>query len=224
MIRVLIADDHEIVRKGLRLTITGESDLELVGEARDGRQAVALARATNPDVVLMDIRMPEMDGIQATAAIHQQLPACAVIILTSFGDDPELFAALHAGASGYLLKDISGDELVAAIRGAAAGKPQLHPQIARRLMQQAPAPPDPFADLTPRETDVLRLLARGLSNREIASTLVVSENTVKGYVSTILSKLNLPDRTQAALLAVRYGLVGTEELPRIPDERGNTDL
>ncbi len=212
-IRVLIADDHEIVRQGLRMTIEGENDLELVGEAANGRQAVIRAGILQPDVVIMDVRMPEMDGIAATAEIHAAHPQIAVLILTSFGDDPELFAALKAGASGYLLKDINGDDLVQAIRGAAAGKPQLHPQIAQRLMQTMPKPEDPFDALTPREVEVLRCLARGLSNKETASELVVSENTVKGYVSAILSKLHLQDRTQAALLAVRYGLVKPGDLP-----------
>lgn len=216
MTRVLIIDDHEIVRKGLRMTIQGESDLEFVGEGANGAEALILADSTHPDVILMDVKMPQMDGIRATKTIHAAHPEIAILILSSFGDDPELFSALQAGASGYLLKDISGDELAAAIRGAASGKPQLHPQIARRLMQRMPAPNNPLAELTPREEDVLRCLARGMNNKAIANELVVAETTIKGYVSTILGKLHLNDRTQAALLAVRYGLVVSDDLPDIP--------
>ncbi|MBC8333138.1 MAG: response regulator transcription factor [Anaerolineae bacterium] len=216
MIRVLIIDDHEIVRKGLRMTIQGESDLEFVGEGANGNEAIQLAESAQPDVILMDVKMPEIDGIQAAGAIHAAHPDIAILVLSSFGDDPELFAALQAGASGYLLKDISGDDLVKAIRGAATGKPQLHPKIARRLMQRMPAPENPLDALTAREADVLRCLARGMSNKEIAEELVVAETTVKGYVSTILGKLHLSDRTQAALLAVRYGLIEVDDLPDIP--------
>lgn len=216
MIRVIIIDDHEIVRKGLRMTIQGEDDLELAGEGCNGQQAIELANSVRPDVILMDVRMPDVDGIQATQVIRKTHPDIAILMLSSFGDDPELFAALKAGASGYLLKDMGGDELVAAVRGAASGDPQLHPRIARRLMQKMPAPNDPFAELTPREEDVLRCLARGLSNKEIADELVVAETTIKGYVSTILSKLHISDRTQAALLAVRYGLVDPNDLPDVP--------
>lgn len=216
MIKVIIIDDHEIVRKGLRMTIQGEADLELVGEGCNGQEAIELASRLQPDVLLMDVKMPEVDGIQATQAIHKAHPEIAILMLSSFGDDPELFAALKAGASGYLLKDIGGDELVEAVRGAASGDPQLHPKIARRLMHTMPAPDDPFAELTPREEDVLRCLARGMSNKEIADELVVAETTIKGYVSTILSKLHISDRTQAALLAVRYGLVDPGDLPEVP--------
>ncbi len=216
MIKVIVIDDHEIVRKGLRMTIQAEADLELVGEGCNGQEAIDLAGSVNPDVILMDVKMPEVDGIQATQAIHSTHPNIAILMLSSFGDDPELFAALKAGANGYLLKDIGGDELVKAVRGAASGDPQLHPKIARRLMKKMPAPDDPFADLTPREEDVLRCLARGMSNKEIADELVVADTTIKGYVSTILSKLHISDRTQAALLAVRYGLVDPDDLPDLP--------
>ena len=213
---LIIVDDHEIVRKGLRMTIEGESDLVLLGEASNGKEAISVAKSLQPDVMLMDVKMPELDGIQAAEEIHKSNPEIKIIILTSFGDDPELFAALQAGVSGYLLKSISGDDLLNAIRGAALGKPQLHPKIAQRLMQQMPAPSNPFNDLTPREKDVLRCIARGMSNKEIAAELVVAETTVKGYVSIILSKLHIADRTQAALLAVRYGLVDSKDLPEIP--------
>ena len=213
VIRVLIADDHEIVRRGLRMTIQGESDMLLVGEAVDGRQAVELALRLHPDVVLMDIQMPGVDGIQAAAELRRSLPGAAVVMLTSFTGDAQLHAALQAGADGYLLKDISGDDLAAAVRSARRGQPVLHPEIARRLMQQMPLPADPFASLTERERQVLQLIARGLSNKEIGGQLFLTEVTVKGYVSALLAKLGVADRTQAALLAVRYGLVNPDDLP-----------
>ncbi len=207
IINLVIADDHEIVLRGLRLTIEGEDDMRLLGEARTGREALALVESARPDVVLLDLQMPEMDGIEAAAAIRQAYPNLPILILTSYGADAQIYQALQAGASGYLLKDISGDELVDAIRRAVRGEPQLHPAVARRLMAAMPAPADPFGELTPRELDVLKLLAHGMSNKEIALALSLTEVTVKGYVSTLLSKLGVSDRTQAALLAVRYGLV-----------------
>jgi len=213
MIQVLIADDHELVRRGLRQTIAAEADMQLAGEARTGREAVELAAATRPDVALLDVQMPVLDGIAAAAEIHAAQPGVAVVMLTSFGSDAQLHAALRAGVTGYLLKDISGDELVAAIRGAAAGQPQMHPTILRRLMAQMPAPADPLAALSDREREVLCLIAGGLSNKEIGAALALAEVTVKGYVSTMLSKLGVLDRTQAALLAVRYGLVSLNDLP-----------
>jgi len=215
MIRILIADDHELVRRGLRQTIAAETDMQLVGEARTGQEAVDLAAATRPDVALLDVQMPALDGIAAAVAIHAAQPDVAVVMLTSFGSDAQLHAALRAGVSGYLLKDISGDELVAAIRGAAAGRPQMHPTILRRLMAQMPAPADPLAELSDREREVLRLIAGGLSNKEIGAALALAEVTVKGYVSTILSKLGVLDRTQAALLAVRYGMISLDDLPGV---------
>jgi len=214
-IRIVLADDHEIVRRGLRMTIQGEADMQLVGEAETGRQAVELAAKTHPDVLLLDIQMPDMDGIQAAQAIHAAQPEVAILVLTSFRDDAQLYAALRVGVNGYLLKDIDGDSLVQAIRGAARGQPQLHPDVARRLMERMPGPVDPFADLTPRERDVLLLLARGRSNKEIGVALTLTEVTVKGYVSAILNKLHVEDRTQAALLAVRYGFISQDELPEI---------
>lgn len=213
VIRVAVADDHEIVLRGLRLTIQVEKDMQLVGEARSGREAIELIEKTLPDVLLLDIQMPEMDGIQAAEAIRNAFPRVAILVLTSFRDDARLYAALRAGVCGYLLKDIDGDSLVTAIRGAARGEPQLHPEVARRLMERMPAPVDPFAALTPREREVLMLLARGHSNKEIGLALSLTEVTVKGYVSAVLGKLNVADRTQAALLAVRYGLITDEDLP-----------
>lgn len=219
MISVILADDHEVVRRGLRMTIAGEADMRLLGEARNGREAVALAAETCPRVALLDVQMPEMDGVAAAAAIHAAQPEIAILMLTSFSGDTQLHAALRAGANGYLLKDMSGDALVAAIRGAARGEPQLHPTVARRLMNLAPAPNDPLAALTSREREVLRLLGRGMSNKEIGAALTLTEMTVKGYVSDILGKLQIADRTQAALLAVRYGLIDPNDLPDVPDSR-----
>lgn len=193
------------------MTIMGEPDMRLLGEASDGREAIDLVATTQPDVLLLDIQMPDMDGIAAAQALHLTHPQLIILMLTSFTDDAKLYSALRAGASGYLLKEMSGDDLVAAIRGAARGLPQLHPNIARRLMDRIAPPSDPLTQLTQREQSVLRLIARGLSNKEIGAALDLTEQTVKGYVRDILSKLGVADRTQAALLAVRFGLVQADE-------------
>lgn len=214
-ITIVIADDHEMVRRGLRMTIAAEPDLVLLGEATTGREAVQLVAQLQPALVLLDVQMPDMDGVAAAQAIRQAHPSIAVVMLTSFAEDAQLYAALDAGVIGYLLKDINGDDLVEAIRGAVRGEPQLHPSIALRLMRRRPTTGDPFADLTERERDVLKTLARGFSNKEIAQALFLTETTVKGYVSTVLSKLGVSDRTQAALIAVRHGLVKMEELPDV---------
>jgi two-component system, NarL family, response regulator LiaR len=207
-IRVLIVDDHGVVREGLRAYLELESDIEVVGEARDGQEGVRRAQELQPDVVLMDLVMPNMDGVDATARIKQDYPETHVIILTSFLDDDRVVPAIRAGATSYLLKDVAAGDLARAIRGARAGQAQLHPEVARRLMQQVTSPrkADAAAQLTEREREVLSLLAEGRSNKEIARSLVVSERTVKGHVSNILGKLGLQDRTQAALYAVRHGL------------------
>jgi DNA-binding NarL/FixJ family response regulator len=209
-IRVLIADDHEVVRRGLALTLEAEPDLVVIGEAASGEEALALASATRPDVVLLDIQMPGMDGIAVATALRA-VHKTAVLILSSFNDDARVYAAMRAGVQGYLLKEMSGAALVAAVRGAARGEPQLHPKIARRLMERAAPPDDPLAQLSHRELDVLRLMAGGRSNKEIGLALDLTENTVKTYVREILGKLDVVDRTQAALLAVRYGLVRPDE-------------
>ena len=206
-IGVIIADDHEVVRHGLRLLLSGKADIRLLGEAHNGREAIRLVAAMSPQVALIDLQMPEGDGVEVTSVITKDYPATAVVILTSFSDDSRLYAALRAGAMGYLLKDIAGDTLVQAIRGAARGEPQLHPAIARRLMQQAAPPSDPLGELTERETAVLRLIGQGLSNKEIAAMLGLATETIKRHVSDILAKLQVADRTQAALVAVRYGLI-----------------
>lgn len=214
-ITIVIADDHEMVRRGLRMTIAAEPDLVLLGEATTGCEAVQLVTQLQPALVLLDVQMPDMDGVAAAKTIRQTHPATAVVMLTSFAEDAQLYAALDAGVIGYLLKDISGDDLVEAIRGAVRGEPQLHPSIALRLMRHRSTTGDPFADLTERERDVLKTLARGYSNKEIAQALFLTETTVKGYVSTVLSKLGVSDRTQAALIAVRHGLVKLAELPDV---------
>ncbi|HEY3063757.1 MAG TPA: response regulator transcription factor [Chloroflexota bacterium] len=207
-IRVLIVDDHGVVREGLRAYLELEPDIQVVGEARDGLDAVRRASELHPDVVLMDLVMPNMDGVAATTRIKEAQPSTHVIVLTSFLDDDRVVPAIKAGATSYLLKDVAAADLARAIRAARAGQAQLHPEVARRLMQQVTAPrkPDASAQLTDREREVLRLLADGRSNKEIARSLVVSERTVKGHVSNILGKLGLQDRTQAALYAVRHGL------------------
>lgn len=206
-IRLLIADDHVIVREGLRMFLT-EEDIEVVGEAANGVEAVALAAALKPDVVLMDLVMPELDGIQATQRIREVSPDTRILILTSFADDRNVHEAIRAGALGYLLKDVLKPELLRAIQAALQNRPTLHPEAQRLLMRQvaSPADPSPLQDLTERERDVLRLIAQGRSNKEIAAALHLTEGTVKGYVSAILVKLHVADRTQAALCAVRHGL------------------
>ena len=209
MIRVMIVDDHAIVRKGIRALLTESGGFDIVAEAVDGHEAVRLAQETQPDVILMDLLMPGMDGIEATQRITTQRPNAAVLVLTSFAADNKLFPAIKAGALGYLLKDSSPEELVRAIHQVHRGEPALHPTIARKLLQEIARPPDlqPAPDaLTEREMAVLQLIAQGLSNQEIADTLMVSEPTVRAHVSRILGKLHLASRTQAALYAVRTGL------------------
>jgi NarL family two-component system response regulator LiaR len=218
-IRVLIVDDHAMVRQGLRtfleLQDTSALPIEVIGEAANGLDAVNLAKRTQPDIVLLDLVMPEMDGIQATSKVIDCSPNTRVIILTSFGEEDKILPAIRAGAQGYLLKDIPPSELVQAVREAYQGKVQLHPEIAKKLMSLAAAKEQPKTsrattdsenDLTEREQDVLQLIADGMNNREIAEKLVISEKTVKTHVSNILNKLHLDDRTQAAIYALRHGL------------------
>jgi DNA-binding NarL/FixJ family response regulator len=214
-IRVLVVDDHAIVRQGLCLFIEVQEDMEIVGEGTNGVEAVELARRTQPDIVLLDLVMPEMDGIQATSRIIEHSPNSRVIILTSFGEEDKVLPAIRAGAQGYLLKDIAPNELVKAVRDAHRGDVQLHPEIARKLMSAVATGEMPaesrtstgaFDELTEREREVLGLIADGLNNRQIAEKLFISQKTVKTHVSGILSKLGLADRTQAAIYALRHGL------------------
>jgi NarL family two-component system response regulator LiaR len=223
VIRVLIVDDHAIVRKGIRALLAEAGGFEVVAEADNGQAAVLRAQECSPDVVLMDLLMPGMDGIEATHQITSRQPGARILVLTSFAADNKVFPAIKAGASGYLLKDSTPDELVRAIRQVHRGEPSLHPAIARKLLQEIAHPggkgeatsplPAPEA-LTAREMTVLRLIAQGLSNQEIADQISVSEPTVRAHVSRILGKLHLASRTQAALYAVREGLAdetSTEE-------------
>ncbi len=208
-IRVIIADDHPVVRQGLRGFLDTIDDVEVVAEAEDGEQAVALAGEHVPDVILMDLLMPGMNGVEAIAKIVEFSPATKIIVLTSYTEDEYLFPAMQAGALGYLVKDTAPEELVSAIRAAARGHATLHPTVAARLIRGMgrTEEDDLLEDLSERELDVIRLVARGLSNREIANELCIAEGTVKSHVSNILSKLHLVHRTQAALYALRTKLV-----------------
>ena len=223
-ITVLIVDDHQIVRQGLRTFLELQDDVAVVGEAADGATAVQMARRLAPDVVLMDLVMPELDGIAATRQIVELNGGANVIVLTSFAGDDQVFPAIEAGAVGYLLKDVSPVDLIAAVRAAHRGEPSLHPAVARRLMAatrssgapnapaaqaQAPAAQRP-GDLTERELEVVRLVARGQTNREIAKALWISEKTVKSHVSHIFTKLGLSDRTQLAIHAIKSGLASED--------------
>jgi len=220
-IRVLLVDDHAVVRQGLRLFIEMQNDMEVAGEGSNGFEALELASRLKPDVILLDLLMPQMGGVEATRQILEGNPHARILILTSFGEDDKVFPAIRAGAQGYLLKDIQPRDLVQAIRETHQGKAQLHPDIARRLMTavsgdspiKEPPPaalPAELRELTERERDVLDLIARGLTNREIAEKMVISEKTVKTHVSNLLDKLGLEDRTRAAIWALKHGL-GAED-------------
>jgi DNA-binding NarL/FixJ family response regulator len=212
-IRILIADDHSVVRQGLHMFLALDPELEIIGEATNGLEAVNQARKLRPDVILMDLIMPQMDGIAATEIIRHELPEVEVIALTSVLEDSAVVGAVKAGAIGYLLKDTQANELCKAIKAAAAGQVQLSPQAAARLMREVRAPENPQA-LTDRETGVLSLLANGKANKEIALQLHISETTVKTHVSNILTKLGVPSRTQAALYAVRIGLASLPQIEK----------
>jgi NarL family two-component system response regulator LiaR len=217
-IKILIADDHFVVRKGLRALFDAKPGFEVVAEAEDGAQAVAVARSERPDVILMDLVMPRLNGIEAIQAIKDEDPEARILVLTSFSDDDNVFAAIKSGALGYLLKDSEPEELLQAIDAVFRGEASLHPTIALKLMRELNAPPEqpPTEDpLTLRETAVLRLIAQGLSNQEIAEQLVISERTVGTHVSNILGKLHLANRTQAALFALREGLASLDDNPDV---------
>ncbi|HET7677234.1 MAG TPA: response regulator transcription factor [Candidatus Limnocylindrales bacterium] len=210
-IRVLLVDDHRVVRTGLRTFFELLDDIEVVGEAADGSEAVAMARRLQPHVMLMDLLMPRMDGLTAIARIKAESPAIEIVTMTSFLEEEKITAALEAGASGYVLKDAEADEVAAAVRAAYHGEVHLDPAVARLLAERLrarPAASDPVEPLTERERDVMRLLGRGLSNKEIGAALSITERTARTYVSNILGKLGLESRTQAALYAVEHGLTG----------------
>ena len=211
-IRILLVDDHAIVREGLRTMLVEEPGLEVAAEAATGAEAVALAASLRPDVVLMDVVMPDGDGIQALRQIRQANPQSRVLMLTSFVDEQKVREAIQAGATGYLLKDVLKAELLRAIRAAARDEPTLHPEAQRQLIRQVLHPQEPslLDALTARESQVLRRIAQGCSNKEIAAILGLTEGTVKGYVSAILVKIGAADRTQAALMAVKAGILGED--------------
>lgn len=209
MIRILLIDDQHLIRQGLKTLLELEADLQVVGEGENGQMAIDLVASLQPDVVLMDIRMPVMDGVAATREINQQFPGTKVLVLTTFDDDQYVAEALRCGAMGYLLKDTPSEELAVAIRSVERGYTQLGPGLVEKIMAQlpiaapptAPSPPSSWDELTPREQEVLRLIAKGANNREIAQLLYISEGTVKNHVTNILNRLNLRDRTQAAIFA-----------------------
>ena len=212
-IKVLLVDDHSVVRQGLRMFLGLDPEIEVVGEGGDGAEGLRLAHELRPDVVVMDLLMPVMDGITAIGHLRRELPDTEVIALTSVLEDDKVIGAVRAGAIGYLLKDTRAEELIRAIKGAAVGQAQLSRAAAERLMREVRAPDSPET-LTERETDVLRLLATGQSNKEIARNLGVNESTIKSHVSSILAKLGVQGRTQAALHAARIGLVPTSALDK----------
>lgn len=213
MIRVVLADDHAVVRQGLRFMLEQRSDIQVVGECEDGARAIALVTELLPDVALLDLLMPTMDGVAATREIKRLAPSTQIIILTSYHEDEHIFSAIKAGALSYLLKDSSPRELIDAVRAAARGESKLHPAVATRVLYEMRQRQDaPLDDLTPRELEVLIQIARGRSNHEIARDLVISEPTVRTHVANILTKLHLADRTQAAIFALKQHLVPLKDV------------
>jgi len=212
-IRILIADDHTVVRRGIKALLNTESDLEVIGEAANGEQAVTKALTLNPDIILMDLSMPRKDGVQAITEIRQETPDAKILVLTSFSEDKRIIAAIEAGALGYLLKDSSPQELVQAVHTVYRGESSLHPSVAHKLINRLHGHPadQQTEPLTARELKVLRLIAEGLSNHNIAKKLFISEPTVRTHVSNILRKLSLDNRTQAALYALREGLASLKD-------------
>jgi NarL family two-component system response regulator LiaR len=213
-ITVLIVDDHAMVRQGVRAFLVTQPDFSVVGEASSGEEAVKMAAQFVPDVILMDLIMPNMDGVEATRRIKQVSPRSQVVVLTSYHEDENIFPAVKAGALSYILKDLSADELASAVRKAAVGEAVLHPRVAARVIKEVQGARgekvNPFTELSERELEVLKLIADGMSNAEMAAKLVLSEKTIKAHVSNILSKLQLADRTQAAVYAWREGIVRKE--------------
>ena len=213
-ITVLLVDDHKVVRQGVRAFLEAHTEFLVVGEAASGTEAVKLTEEHIPDVVLMDLIMPEMDGVEATRQVKNISPRTQIVVLTSYHDDEHIFPALEAGAISYILKDVEMDELAAAIQRASRDEVTLHPQVAARILQELHGARseevNPFTELTKREMEVLKLIASGMSNADISQQLVISDHTVKGHVSNILSKLHLADRTQAAVYAWQKGVVRRE--------------
>ena len=213
-ISVLLVDDHAMVRQGVKAFLVTQPGLSVVGEAGSGEEAIQLAAQLIPDVILMDLIMPNMDGVETTRRVKQVSPRSQVVVLTSYHEDEHIFPALKAGALSYILKDISAEELAAAVRKAALGEAVLHPRVAARVIKELQGKRgealNPFTELSERELEVLKLIADGMSNAEMAAKLVLSEKTIKGHVSNILSKLHLADRTQAAVYAWREGVVRKE--------------
>ena len=214
-ITVLLVDDHKLVRQGVRAFLEAHDEFLVVGEAESGKSAVKLAEEAVPDVVLMDLIMPEMDGVEATRQVKNVSPRSQIVVLTSYHEDEHIFPALEAGATSYIVKDVDMDELAEAIQRAAQGDVTLHPRVASRVLQELHGTrrdeANPFTELTKREMEVLKLIASGLSNHEIAEQLVISDHTVKGHVSNIFSKLHLADRTQAAVYAWQKGVVRRDQ-------------
>jgi len=214
LISVLLVDDHAMVRQGVRAFLETQSGISVVGEAGSGDEAVKLAAQHIPDVILMDLIMPDMDGVETTRRVRQVSPRSQIVVLTSYHEDEHIFPALKAGALSYILKDVSAEELASAVRKAAVGEAILHPRVAARVIRELQGSHaekvNPFTELSERELEVLKLIADGMSNAEMAAKLVLSEKTIKGHVSNILSKLHLVDRTQAAVYAWREGVVRKE--------------
>jgi len=213
-ISVLLVDDHAMVRQGVKAFLVTQPDISVVGEAGSGEEAIKLAEQKVPDVILMDLIMPNMDGVEATRQVKQVSPRSQIVVLTSYHEDEHIFPALKAGALSYILKDLSAEELASAVRKAAAGEAVLHPRVAARVIKELQGRREenlnPFTELSERELEVLKLIADGMSNADMAAKLVLSEKTIKGHVSNILSKLHLADRTQAAVYAWREGVVRKE--------------
>lgn len=214
MLRIYLVDDHQIVRSGVSFLLMTEDDIEIVGESADGKSAIPRILELRPDVTLLDLQMPGISGVEVIETLKAQDPSLNILVLTSFSDDDHVFRAIKAGALGYLLKDSAGADLIRAIRDVASGESSLHPKIARKLIQEMRRPtaqPPTTEPLTEREMEVLKLIARGMFNQEIAEEMVVTERTIRAYVSTILQKLHLANRTQAALYALKHRIVPLDE-------------
>jgi NarL family two-component system response regulator LiaR len=218
-IRVLLAEDHVVVRQGTRQLLEREPDFKIVGEAGDGEEAVRLAKELKPDVIVMDVAMPKLSGIEATKQIKAVLPAVSVLVLTGYDYDEYIFSMLEAGAAGYLLKNVSGDELIGAVRAVYAGEPMIHPDVLRKLMTRfkapsaAPAPVHTVSPLSEREMEVLKIAAQGMSNRDIAGELFISERTVQAHMRSIFNKLGVGSRSEAILYGLKKGWFSIDELP-----------